>query len=119
MDKPMPIYKCYDADGATVAFCHEIDLTQALASGNFFRTPPGEDSSPAPIGADPARNYAQKSSDDIRRLCQARNIVGYLSMDKATMIAALRERDAEDDARVAAARKDAKPKGKDSKPKAV
>lgn len=117
MDKPQPIYKCYDAEGNQVAFCHEIDLTQALASGNFFRTPPGEEAAPVPLGADPARNYAAKSSDDVRRLCQARNIVGFLTMDKAAMITALRQRDAEDDARAAAARKDAKPKPKDPKPK--
>lgn len=120
MEKPQPIYKCFDAEGKQVAFCHEIDLTQALASGNFFRTAPGSDEGASGGNvADPARNYAAKSSDDIRRLCQARNIVGFLSMDKATMITALRERDAEDDARAAAARKEKQAKGKAEKTKAA
>lgn len=117
MDKPQPIYMCYDEEGKEVAFCHEIDLTQALASGKFFRTPPGADLVPAAAGKDPARNYEAKSSDDIRRLCQARNIVGYLVMDKAKMIAALRERDAEDDARLHNARKEEKAKDKAGKAK--
>lgn len=110
MEKPRAIYKCFDESGKEVAFCHEIDLTQALASGKFFRTRPGEKGAVVNV-SDPARNYAAKSTDDVRRLCQARNIIGYVVMNKDQMVEALKARDVEDDARLQAAPVAIAPKG--------
>lgn len=103
MEKLPKVYVCYDRAGKEHKFRHEIDLHDALNLLNsdgealFTRNKPGE----APTTKeylDPYRQYEKKSSDEIRKLCQSRNVRGYKTLSMAQQIEALRDLDARDDA---------------------
>lgn len=86
-------HKAYCAKtGEIVGFDHPIDLNQALSMGHVQLHKPGED--PGESLPNPARHYEGMSSDDLRKLCVARDIKGYMVLTREQQIQALRERDA-------------------------
>ena len=77
--------------GETIGFNSLVDLRDALSDGHVVRI--GE-----VTGSDPSRNYRRLTTDQIRQLCQARNVRGFLTMNHELQIKALQELDARDDA---------------------
>lgn len=86
-------YKGRDqATGEIVGFNTLVDLRDALSGGHVVRIE-GND------GPDPSRNYSRMTTDQVRQLCQVRNIIGFLTMTHEQQLGALIERDRQDDAR--------------------
>lgn len=88
-------FKAYDAAGNAVYFRHLVDKRQAMETFGLTELPPG---TPGQAAANPFKDYESKSSEAIRELCIARNVVGYMLLDKGQQIDALRELDKRDDA---------------------
>jgi hypothetical protein len=87
-------YKALDREtGEVVGFNTLVDMRDALAGGHCVRI---DDTS---AGDDPSRNYRKLTTDQVRVLCQTRNILGFLTMSHEQQIAALMDRDKQDDAR--------------------
>jgi hypothetical protein len=101
MAKEKP-YKAYDSDGNEHGYDTAVDLHQACALAGYSLTPPGEQE---PAGADPMRNYAGMSAEDLRKLCASRRIPKYVSMTRDEKVDALVEYD-----QVVAAKLEAAPK---------
>lgn len=94
-------FKAYSVkSGDIVGFDTAIDLHQAQAMGHVTLCKPGGAS--AESLPDPMRAYEKMSSDDVRKLCVSRGIVGYLTMPLEKQIAALRERDKQEQDRALA-----------------
>lgn len=90
--------------GETIGFNTLVDLRDALSDGNVVRI--------NEVGApDPTRNYTGKTTDEIRKLCQVRNVQGFLTMSREQQIKALVKLDARDDADLVRARKPGAPMG--------
>lgn len=87
-------FKAYDRDGNAVYFKHAVDMRQGMEMHGLTINPPG---TPQPENGNPFKDYESKSTETIRELCIARNVAGYMLMDKAEQIAALRVLDKRDE----------------------
>lgn len=87
-------YKAYDRTGRPVYFKNLVDMRQGMETHGLTINPPGEEQPPE---ANPFRDYDSKSTEAVRDLCIARNVAGYMLMDKNEQIAALRALDKRDD----------------------
>lgn len=102
MEKAERTFRCYDRAGDEHAFRHEIDLTDALQLAGddglplFSLNKPGEGGNAAGY-VDPNRDYERKSTDDIRKLCVSRGVLGYKSLTRGQQIEALQTLDKRDD----------------------
>lgn len=86
-------FKAYRADGKAEYFKHLVDKRQAMETFGLTEHPPGTPDADAP---DPFKDYENKSTEAVRELCIARNVVGYQLMDKSQQIEALRVLDKRD-----------------------
>lgn len=86
-------FKAYDRDGNVVAFKHLVDKRQAMETFGLTENPPGQEQ---PKGGNPFKDYESKSTEEVVTLCIARNIHGYMLMNKTDQIAALRAVDQRD-----------------------
>lgn len=91
-------FKARDAKtGEVVGFNTLVDLRDAISDGHVVRI----DQAGQP---DPSRNYERLTTDQIRQMCQVRNVRGFLTMNREQQIESLRVLDARDDAELLKAR---------------
>jgi hypothetical protein len=86
MENTMAEFKAYAPDGTVHTYSSAIDQHHACVLAGYTLAPPGEAEA---RGADPMRNYANLSQEDVRKLCASRRIKGYVSMKREAQIAAL------------------------------
>lgn len=86
-------YKAYAPDGTEHGYKTLIDQHQAVAICGYTFAPPGQ---PEPENADPHKRYEAMSAEELRKLCIARKVKGYPTLDRDQKIEALREQDKRD-----------------------
>lgn len=91
MERP---FKAYDKDGTEYSYTTALDARQACEFAGYTLTKPGEKPKAATAGR---MDYDNMNSDAIRQQCLVRGVVGYMTLDRKQQIAALRERDKQDE----------------------
>ena len=89
----------YDRDGVEHRYRTALDARQACELAGYTLTPPGQSVS---VASTPRQDYENMNTDTLRKQCLVRQIPDYMKMNRDDWIVALKVRDAEDAARLAA-----------------